>query len=543
MDDRAVVAKILEIPDDPQSWELTVYPESGLAIVNYTQLANMSKYGKFKGTVIDINAQKIICQSYEHTSTAISNLNNEIWIPDDSGYLKLTDSDGINFFFHKDNIKIRPLFPGMVIRVFKHNGIVYYSSHRSLDLTDSKIPGSSISFLDMYTNLRGPDAHTLFPTDAPNSPFCYIFLMVHPELVKVSKINLRSDGFIVYLGVKTMDTTFDEPVVLDTSTDINSGKLVSSIDISIDEANLFLNWGYNKPSNDIAKFVSQLTQGDINQFYKDISATISEETLAYMSEKVTNIEDPRTFLAKVKKWIMISNEISNYNDIRLYPGESVIIYRKTLDGVWEAALKIYSVSYNWRHQMVRNSVNMYQRFFELADLAKYGIKNKNDATVFMEKYPYMGDFVPTEIKEQLERYNHIIGWPVLTDKSLGDITQYLSKYNNRLKNIHAAFFMSVALRLQPEVWGMLSRYQKDKKRLANWLFDLYRKWNGKQPELITEPSLNLKELGICLEARKIISKSAESTKSTVKNNIRNSIRAVNGRTMYRMVVNMNKFEL
>jgi len=542
MDDRAIAAKILEVPDDPQSWELTPYPESGLAIVNYTQSANMDIYGKLKGTVIDINTQRIICQSYEHTSTAISNLDKEVWIPDDNGYLKLTDSDGINFFFHKDNIKIRPLFPGMVIRVFKHNGIVYYSSHRKLELTDSKIPGSSISFLDMYKNLGGPDGHNLFPSGDSNSPFCYMFLMVHRDLVNVSKINLRSDGFIVYLGVKSTDITLDEPVVLDTSTDINSGKLVSPTDMSVEEANLFLNWGYSKPSNDVINFVSELTPGEIDQFYKNISLTISEETLGYMSEKVKNIKDPRTFLTEVKRWILMSNEISNSGDIRLYPGESVIIYRKTLEGAWEAALKIYSVSYNWRHQMIKNSVNIYRRFFELADQAKYGIRDKGNAIDFIADYPYMGDFDPTEIKDQLEIYGHIIGWPVLANTS-GDITQYLSKYSHRLKNIHAAFFMSVALRLQPEVWGMLRRYQTDKRRLANWLFELYRKWNGKQPELISEPSLKLKELGICLEARNIISKSAKSAKSNVKNNIRNGIRAVNGRTMYRMVVNMNKFGL
>jgi len=539
MDVRAIVAKILEIPDDPLSWELTLSdPEAGLAIVNYTNSANMDIYGKIRGIVIDINTQKIVCQSYEYTSTAINNLDKEIWIPDDTGYLKLTDSYGVNFFFHKDNIKIRPLFPGVIIRVFKHNNIVYYSSHRRLNIDNSKIPGSRISFLDMYKSLGGPDASTLFEKDEPSSPFCYIFMIVHDDLLDVSKINLQSSGFIIYLGVKCMETTLSEPVVLDTSTDINSGKLISPTDMSIEEAHLFLTWGYSKPSNEVIEFVSNLTAGEINQFYKKVSLTISDETLEYMSEKVKNLTNPRAFLSKVKKWLLMSNEISQSGDIRLYPGESVIIYRKTLDGAWEAAVKVYSVSYNWRNEMINNSVNIYRRFFELADTAKFGIRDESSAMNFIQKFPFMGEFDSDEIKDQLERYGHIIGWPVV-DTTLGNKSHYLSSYSHRLKNIHAAFFMSVPLKLQPEAWKILRRYQTDKNNLVKWLFALYRNWNGREPDLITKPSLKLKELGVCLEARNIISRSSGSN---VRHNIRHGVRMVNGRTMYRMVLNMKSLK-
>lgn len=542
MDVRAIVAKILEIPDDPMSWDLILTdPEIGLALVNYTDSSNMEVYGKIKGVVIDINNQRIVCQSYEYTSMAINNLDKEIWLPDGTGYIKLTDIYGRNFFFHKDDILIRPSFPGIVIRVFKHQGKVYFSSHRKLNLENSKLSGhSELSFAEMYRQLNGPSAELLFPDGSRDSPFCYIFLVVHPDLIDVSKIPLTTGGFIVYLGVKQTRFTKTEPVSLDTSTDWTSGKLVSLTEMSVPEANLFLNWGYAKPSEQVVKFIAGLGPGDLHQLYKSANLTVSDETLTYLAPKLHDIPNPAEFLAAVKEWLLLSNEITQANDPRLHPGEAVIIYRKTPEGSWEPALRIQSIGYNWRDKIRANDINLYHRFYVLADRAKSGFKDQNSLMSFLEDFPYMGDFNEAEVSEQLSKYGHVVGWPV-ADTTLGTKFHYLSSYQHRLKNIWAAFFMAVPLREQIPVWGMLERYKSDKKNLVEWLFMLYRKWNGKEPVLISEPSLKLKELGICLEARNIICRSGK-TGGKVKHNISKGVRMANGRALYRMVKNMESLQ-
>lgn len=546
MDPRAIVAKVLEIPDEPLAWELRLL--NNLALAHYSENADMETYGRIKGSIVDLETETIVCQSYEYTSMAVSNLDKEVWTPDDTGYIKLTDIYSRNYFFHQDNILIKPSFPGVILRVFKNKGRVYFSTHRRISAESSRwISDHGLTFIEMYQQLNGPTQEELFPTDQENSAFCYIFLVVHPDLVDVSKINFMGlAGFIVYMGFKEMWPTDQSPVELATSTDLVSGKLVSPTSMSINEANLFLNWGYLKPTTQIEKFVTHLftdDPGGLELLYSDQvkieaeTAKISDELLSYFKDQLS-ADIQSEFLTQVIEWLYLSNDIIQSNDARLYPGEAVIIYRKVIDGSYQPALRIQSISYNWRDQMRNNQANLYYRFHELADKAKTGLRDQTILFKYLSVFPYMGDFEEKVVKEQLNRYGYIISWPVL-DASLKAKLHYLSSYQHRLKNIWAAYVMAVPLSQQLTVWSMLDQYKTDKKSLAEWLFSLYRKWKASELELITQPSLKLAELGVCLEARKIICKSSQAGLK-IKHNINKGVRMSNGRTLYRMVKNMKR---
>lgn len=107
-------------------------------------------------------------------------------------------------------------YEGVVLRVYRVNGITYVSTNKKIDCSRSKW-GDSISFKQMYLNLGG-QTDSLFTSN--DSPFCYLFLVVHPQLALVSKQDI-GEGKLIYIDTMTMWKTNEKPVKFERTNVLN----------------------------------------------------------------------------------------------------------------------------------------------------------------------------------------------------------------------------------------------------------------------------------------------------------------------------------
>src|SRR5579871_1303667 len=236
------IAKLLNIPVSDE-WDIYDQDEkSGIFLIHYniSEGAYMVTYGNFKGTVVDLAEKRIICQSFGYTPTATMNKLEY----DQFGILRIIDDYNNLYPIDKDTFSIKRSFEGVVIRVFKYGGEVYYATHKCLHPTRSRW-GSSKAFLDMYKDLGGPSDTDLFDTTEESSPYCYIFMIVHPDLLVGSQEDVSS-GYIIHLETRKMDWSTggtERKLNVSNKLPVTKGTLYQPPRLTLDQANDILNYG------------------------------------------------------------------------------------------------------------------------------------------------------------------------------------------------------------------------------------------------------------------------------------------------------------
>uniref|UniRef100_A0A6C0BKN1 Uncharacterized protein n=1 Tax=viral metagenome TaxID=1070528 RepID=A0A6C0BKN1_9ZZZZ len=86
------------------------------------------------------------------------------------------------------NYTLREGFEGILIRVFYANGIIYTSSLRKLDISNSTF-GKSRTFDQLLKDARPEGFQDLFNEYKRFSAWCYTYLLIHPELSLHQEIN------------------------------------------------------------------------------------------------------------------------------------------------------------------------------------------------------------------------------------------------------------------------------------------------------------------------------------------------------------------
>ena len=315
------VAELLNIPISDE-WDIYNQDEkSGIFLIHYNvnDGAYMVPYGNLKGTVVDLAKKRIICQSFGYTPTAtIDKLEY-----DDFDNLRLTDDYGNLYQIAKGTCSLRRSFEGVVIRVFKYGGEVYFATHKCLHPTRSRW-GTSEPFLVMYDKLGGPSGSDLFDVTETESPYCYIFLVVHPDLLVGSQENV-GDGYIVHLETRKMSwstTGVERKLNVSSTLPVTKGTLYQPPFLSLDEANDILQYGMHSE------------------------------------------------LKRVKLF-----------DDRLGTGESIMLATD------KVMIKINSPSYAWRINLRNDNHNLKHQFFMLSNSARLDTSNKASLENFKEYYP------------------------------------------------------------------------------------------------------------------------------------------------------------
>lgn len=230
------IASITGIPNT-KNWEIIdQIPDKGLYMIHYTKTADLKLYGQLRGVVIDIINKQIVCRSYAHSPIAVYD---ELKLTDNE--LIIHDENGTIHTINKNNLRIKRGYEGVLIRIFKHDDVIYFSTHKKINAVKSRW-GNGVTFIQMYNELVVLDPYDMFGPE-PSSPVVQLFILVHPDVQIVSKIDLIEGGFSIYLGGKLVREVEDEKKYEEY---FNIDSLISEREesISLTEANKFLSHGH-----------------------------------------------------------------------------------------------------------------------------------------------------------------------------------------------------------------------------------------------------------------------------------------------------------
>ncbi len=231
--------------------------EEGLYLIHATIEPKIK--GLPRGIVVDVHAKTVVCNSFGFTPT--SPLDGLTTLPGTQD-ISIVDEYINRHSFTQGNYAIVPAYEGVVVRVFKHNNTVYFSTHKRLDCSRSKW-GNSDRFLDIYKRLGGLSGEALFPKDVITSPWCYQFLLVDRKLLVATKQDI-GDGFIVDLAPQKMweygtGCPYKISDIVDDArpcagkehvTPTTHSAFVEPPSFDLDEANDFLKYGYGKDKDE-----------------------------------------------------------------------------------------------------------------------------------------------------------------------------------------------------------------------------------------------------------------------------------------------------
>lgn len=441
-----------------------------------------------RGVIVDVVAQVVVCASFGYTPTA--NVG-ELKLSED-GHYHIVDTDGIHHNIDPTQTSIRLGYEGTIMRVFKHGGTVYHSTHRRIDSSRSRW-GNSPSFKELYHQLKGPTDEELFSPESTHSPYVYIFLIVHPSVLVATKESV-GEGYIVYLGAKIMWETSPYPgATLDLEQKLPTGDhLRSPRELTLEEANHHLQYGYSQAPD---------AQG----------------------------------------------QRSNTEDIRLRPGEFIMLYYQNEEG-HQDLLKVQGIPYWWRSNIRNNDPNLLHRFYQLVDWSYLHTENPP------EWNQYIGMFPMLERKELTD---------IVTPISFSQRTNISTAVSreDRLHNIWQCYLMAVPLHCQREVVTMYLQFLQDRTDLIEWVHSLNDILPPDTPRQTdnsvgptSPPEVSERITAIISSARRFAKERRRTHRNMSRNghilgiramtrdNIRNLLMKEKGASLYRLVKEMHSQE-
>lgn len=243
---KADVAAALKVPvcDD---WDIVDEdPQRHLVLAHTSPDGDLAKYGWIKGIVLDTRTWRIVCQSYGSSHVVSLSMTRDLapvraYAPgakEPHEVFRVVTQDGQRLELRTDRLQWSDGHDGTVLRVWKHEGEVFVSSHKRIHI-DRATWGGSPRFKELYTSLGGP-TDALFG-DAPSSRAVYTFMLVHADLQIGSHLPIEKP-FLLYLGNHIMegDGPVDElPAVLE--------GIATPAALSLAEVNNRLKYGYYTP--------------------------------------------------------------------------------------------------------------------------------------------------------------------------------------------------------------------------------------------------------------------------------------------------------
>ena len=474
-----IVSEILDIPVS-NHWDIyDSIIEDGLYLVHFNPNSDMKKYNNIRGLIVDIDNRIIICASGGYTpSITLDQIEY-----DDNNKLVLTDSHNTIHNLKSEEIKFQIGLEGVVLRIFKYNNKVYYSTHKKIEVRGTKSRwGNSTTFSDMIEKLKFPSDDELFPSDVKNSKYVHIFMISHPDILHVSKDYIKN-GYISYLGHREMNLKLDNNKdilknienITDSLDDAkNNNKYYNPKYLTIDEANKYLKYGY----------------------YPDLALN---------------------------------------DDKRLRYGEFIMIYDN--NGNW--SIKLESEAYSWRSSMRNENPNIYHQYFILSGSSKTDT-NQYDALIeYKRKYPIFDVYNIDSIITYLKSGKTFLKW-----NQNNTSNELVFTPSGRLYNIWICYIMSCPLHRQYEVSKIYNRYFEDKNTLLIFLYNLYitdkyEEINNNMITTLIDIAINKVSNSINISGIKLVSR--DNFNKMVKNSIENAISLRHGPIIYKLIQSMTKY--
>jgi hypothetical protein len=397
-----------------ECWKISDFlPNDNLYLIHYEAGINLNKFGHLRGVVVDIKLKLIVCKSQGFIQSSVQD---ELKINTETGDLEVFQRNGEFYNFQKDKFQIHRSLEGVVYRVIKHNGTVYHITYKRLNCKNSRWVISK-TFHEMYDELNLPADNVLFDEETIYSPWCYTFLLVHPDLIVASRQDV-GNGYVSYLGAEEMWDVKDM-----------TDKGVKTGPIKANEAN------FETSSN--------------------LPSTV-ENNFVYKSAQI-NIEEANSFLSE--------GFYPGYgNKGRLSTGESVLIYAYDDEGKIKKTLQVMSRSYEWRIDMRKNQAYLYCVFVAHRYKTYNSLDDKKNREDYIENY----NLIPYMSFEDVDK-----NLPLVSIEGKVDIKDYNTK-NKREYMMWLTFLLSCPLHKQREVYGYLEKFKKEKTALIEFLFSIYQ---------------------------------------------------------------------
>lgn len=514
------------------SWSLVdAYPEQDLYLVNYNQLADMTRYGRLHGVVVDMRVKKIIARSYNFTPYATL----DKLVPDIADqHLEFRDDFG-NFTNLAPIDKGTTIYQGIegkLLTIFKHNGNTFYSVSNRLTIDTISYNGSP-SLGELYIDFGGPKPEELFDQNKKYASYCHHIMICSPYFLKVSKEmsfltpsspsprrnskdtvfpnNIELKGYLVYIGTQeifdknTSPYSIQDVEFLPTqskrfSTKSFTENMRRQKKLSLTEANKFLETGYH-PNVPIG------------------------------------------------------------NDLRTGLGEFIVLYQNNVP-----VMKVYSPAYSWRLNIRDNNPNIDERFFELTNAAGFDTKVADRLADYEKRFPIFEQM-------SIENFNKLT-LPVLTLPTIkitlkipsGEAkipgftyspttripagfleptpTNLVSTRDDRLYNIFLAYFMALPLHLQFTEKFLYEQYLSDRADIIQWLQELYLTHS----KLTKVTGLNTQTLELLARVKSEVlngfynNQIAESFDVATLQVIRDLVPNEEGSSLYQIYLNMKQFQ-
>jgi len=509
---KQTIANILQVPVS-EGWTIcSDNPEKQLYLVHYTQNSNMERFGELRGVVVDLVARTVVCRSFGYTPTATTS---KLVVAED-GHFHLTDQNFREHVISPDYVSIKLGFEGTILRVFKHGGIVYHSTHRRLNPVNSRW-GNSITFLEMYSALNGPADDVLFNPKSDYSPYCHIFLMVHPDVLVATKQDV-GPGYLVYLGPKQMWST--DYATCPYKQVQENGALFPGVTEEQFELDPRPNAGYIDPELRVPPSVNilppKITQPiTFSPFNLDLEAANKHLQYGFYDPFDDSTLDPR-----------------------LGTGEFVILYKKDLKGAITGLLKVQSKAYQWRSDMRDNNPNLLNRMYQLLNGSYIRTETPEGYQDYISRFPLMTPYTVESIQKELP----IVVWP---QTSTGT---NLNTKDDRFFNIWMCFLMSVPLSRQFDVSQMYDQVLTDRAEVIRWLQAI------EQEDDLENEEIPDRAKTIIRAARNFAQQKTDSgqnynragrplsIKVLTADNIRNLINKEEGSSLYRLAKSMKEMQ-
>lgn len=419
------------------SWDiLSSVPEEGLYLVHYRPEADLSRFGELRGTIVDINARCMVCQSFGYTPTAVA----DQLVPNEQGVITINDTTGREHIIDLNRTTIKCGFEGTIMRVFLHNGKVYRATHRRINPVNSRW-GDSVTFNVMYDQLNGPADRVMFDlTKGLYSPYVHIYLMVHPDVLSCSKQDV-GPGYMVYLGVRQAYPT--EPELSP----------------------------YRQTPEPLSEFDNRPYSGPI-------------DPVIGMPVGLTSIPEPigvnGPFLLELFDWTLEqANEHLRFGfyepfdmeteltDNRLGCGEFVMVYKYDEYGRLSGLLRVASPAYQWRSDIRDNNPNILHRLYQLTNASYIRAETVTGLDEFKGRYPLIYPFQPDTVVERIRESPRVIWTQPVVDSSV------VSSKDERFYNVWICLVMSVPLHRQLDTALMYGQVISERGRIVGWLRSLY----------------------------------------------------------------------
>lgn len=362
---RQLVANILDIAVDdlsrPETWRWNIVDSDGdVLLVSFNPKlvrgADLKRLGWLKGTAVHRRRRCRVITGQGYAAGAVVNTL-EL---DKNQQLNVTDNFGRNHSFDLTKTMITPMFEGTILNISKIDNKIYYSTGNTLHAQNSFYNGSA-KYVDAYNKLGGPAAELLFDPSVTDSPYTHVFILVLPELLSCTKLDVGA-GFLVYLGANQNWDQHQAPAHVNYET---------------------------KPWFD---FQSPLLSHDIDE--------LDDKPFIYAIGNMT-IDQANKLL---QFGFMEPFDVKGY-DQRLLPGEALIL-QDFSNPKQPKTIRIYSSSYAWRRSIRGEEPSIRATFYHLAD-------DRNLSTAaFEHKYPKLAEIDIDAAADIINNGDYLQLWPL-----------------------------------------------------------------------------------------------------------------------------------